>query len=182
MGRSAWCSSMPTATPATTISARVFHHGASFRRAVEEGLIDPKRTIQIGIRGSLNVADMWQFSYDSGMRVAEEARKVVGDDSAYLSFDIDSLDPVYAPGTGTPEPGGLTTLEAQRLIRDLGGLNFVGADLVEVSPPFDTGGITSMTAVAILFELLCMLAQARVRRDPIRPAQDGERAEPEFTG
>ncbi len=158
-----------------------FHHGAPFRRAVEEGLIDPKRTIQIGIRGSLNVADMWQFSYDSGMRVvsieefydrgwrwvAEEARKVVGDGSAYLSFDIDSLDPVYAPGTGTPEPGGLTTLEAQRLIRDLGGLDLVGADLVEISPPFDTGGITSMTAAAILFELLCVLAQARVRREPM---------------
>jgi len=157
-----------------------FHHGAPFRRAVEEGLIDPKRTIQIGIRGSLNVADMWQFSYDSGMRVvsieefcdkgwrwaAEEARKVVGDGSAYLSFDIDSLDPVYAPGTGTPEPGGLTTLEAERLIRDLGSLDLVGADLVEISPPFDTGGITSMTAVAILFELLCVLAQARVRREP----------------
>jgi len=116
-----------------------FHHGASFRRAVEEGLIDPKRVVQIGIRGSLNVADMWQFSYDSGMRVisieefhdkgwrwaAEEARKVIGGGSAYLSFDVDSLDPVYAPGTGTPEPGGLTTLEAQRLIRDLGSLDFV---------------------------------------------------------
>jgi len=156
-----------------------FHHGAPFRRAVEEGLIDPKRTIQIGIRrGSLNVAEMGQFSYGSGMRVvsieelydkcwrwaAEEARKVVGGGSAYLSFDIDSLDPVYAPGTGTPEPGGLTTLEAQRLIRDLGGLDLVGADLVEISPPFDTGGITSMTAVTILFELLCLLVQARVRR------------------
>jgi guanidinopropionase len=158
-----------------------FHHGASFRRAVEEGLIDPKRVVQIGIRGSLNVADMWQFSYDSGMRVisieefhdkgwrwaAEEARKVIGGGSAYLSFDIDSLDPVYAPGTGTPEPGGLTTLEAQRLIRDLGSLDFVGADLVEVSPPFDTGGITSMTAATILFELLCVLAQARVQREPM---------------
>jgi guanidinopropionase len=75
--------------------------------------------------------------------------------------------PVYAPGTGTPEPGGLTTLEAQRLIRDLGSLDFVGADLVEVSPPFDTGGITSMTAATILFELLCVLAQARVQREPM---------------
>jgi guanidinopropionase len=86
---------------------------------------------------------------------------------AYFSFDIDALDPAYAPGTGTPEPGGLTTLEAQRLIRDLGSLDFVGADLVEVSPPFDTGGITSMTAVVILFELLCVLAQARIRREPM---------------
>src|ERR1700736_2587674 len=79
------------------------------------------------------------------MPTAEAARKGIGGGSAYLSFDVDSLDPVYAPGTGTPEPGGLTTLEAQRLIRDLGSLDFVGADLVEVSPPFDTGGITSMT-------------------------------------
>src|SRR6266487_2853577 len=71
-------------------------------------------------------------------------------------------------GNRTPEPGGLTTLEAQRLIRELGGLDFVGADLVEVSPPFDTAGITSMTAATILFELLCVLAQARVRREPIR--------------
>jgi guanidinopropionase len=156
-----------------------FHHGAPFRRAVEEGLIDPKRVVQIGIRGSLSAADMWQFSYDSGMRVisieefhdrgwrwaADEVRKVIGGGSAYLSFDVDSLDPVYAPGTGTPEPGGLTTLEAQRLIRDLRGLDFVGADLVEVSPPFDTGGITGMTAATILFELLCVLAQARVQRE-----------------
>jgi len=158
-----------------------FHHGASFRRAVEEGLVDPKRVVQIGIRGSLNAADMWHFSYESGMRVvsieefhdkgwrwaAVEARKVIGGGSTYLSFDVDSLDPVYAPGTGTPEPGGLTTLEAQRLIRDLGGLDFVGADLVEVSPPFDTGGITSMTAATVLFELLCVLAQARAQRKPM---------------
>jgi guanidinopropionase len=106
--------------------------------------------------------------HDNGWRwAAEEARKVIDGSSAYLSFDIDALDPVYAPGTGTPEPGGLTTLEAQRLIRALGGLDFVGADLVEVSPPFDKGGITSMTAAAILFELLCVLAQARIQRRPI---------------
>ena len=103
--------------------------------------------------------------HDKGWRwAAVEARKVIGGGSTYLSFDVDSLDPVYAPGTGTPEPGGLTTLEAQRMIRDLGGLDFVGADLVEVSPPFDTGGITSMTAATILFELLCVLAQARAQK------------------
>jgi guanidinopropionase len=138
--------------------------------------------IQIGIRGSISVPGMWQFSRDSGMRVvpieelqdkgwrwaAEEARKVVGDGPAYFSFDIDSLDPAYAPGTGTPEPGGLTTLEAQRLVRELGSVDFVGADLVEVSPPFDTSGITAMSAVAILFELLCVLAQARARNKPVK--------------
>jgi guanidinopropionase len=155
-----------------------FHHGAPFRRAVEEGLIDPKRVIQIGIRGSLNTHDMWQFSFERGMhvvsieefhdkgwrRAAEEARTIVGDGPAYFAFDIDSLDPAYAPGTGTPEPGGLTTLEAQRMIRELASLDFVGADLVEVLPPFDPSGITSITAATILFELLCVLAQARVRR------------------
>src|SRR5262245_65742187 len=105
------------------------------------------------IRGSLNAADMWQFSYDSGMRVvsieefhdkgwrwaAGEVRKIIGGGSAYLSFDVDSLDPAYAPGTGTPEPGGLTTLEAQRLIRDLGGLGFVAADSVQIAQPFANG-------------------------------------------
>ena len=149
-----------------------FHHDAPFRRAVEEGIIDPKRTVQIGIRGSLNKAGIWQFSYDRGMRVVsieefndtEEGRKIIGESPAYVSFDIDSLDPAYAPGTGTPEPGGLTTLEVQRLIRELGSLDLVGADVVEVSPPFDTDGMTSMTAATILFELLCVLAQARVRR------------------
>jgi guanidinopropionase len=155
-----------------------FHHGAPFRRAVEEGLLDPTRVVQIGIRGSLNGPDMWEFSYSSGMRVieieefcdrgwqwvAEEARRVVGDGPAYLSFDIDSLDPAFAPGTGTPEAGGLTTREAQRLIRALDGLDFVGADLVEVSPPFDVGNLTTLAGVNILFEILCVLATARNRR------------------
>jgi len=151
-----------------------FHHGAPFRRAVEEGLIDPKRAIQIGIRGSLNQLDMWEFSRASGMRVvaieefadlgwrevARQARALIGDRPAYLSFDIDGLDPVYAPGTGTPEPGGITMIEAQRLLRELGGLDFVGADVVEVSPPFDPSGVTALNAATILFEILCLLAPA----------------------
>jgi guanidinopropionase len=155
-----------------------FHHGAPFRRAVDEGLLDPKRVIQIGIRGTTNVPDMWEFSHSSGMRVmyieefadrgwafaAEEARRIVGDGPTYFSFDIDALDPAFAPGTGTPEPGGMTTLEAQRLIRALRGIDFVGADLVEVSPPFDTAGITSMSGVSILYELLCLLAEAHAGR------------------
>lgn len=155
-----------------------FHHGAPFRRAVEEGLIDPRRTIQIGIRGSLNQPDMWKFSHDSGMRViyieefndkgwrwaAEQARQVVGNAPAYLSFDVDALDPVFAPGTGTPEAGGLTMIEAQRLIRELGTLDLIGADVVEVSPPFDTGTLTAQNAANVLFEVLCVLAQAAQRR------------------
>ncbi len=151
-----------------------FHHGAPFRRAVEENLLDPKRVIQIGIRGTVNDPNMWGFSRESGMRVLPmeefqdegwrfalaEAKRVIGDGPTYLSFDIDSLDPVYAPGTGTPEAGGMTTLEAMRLLRGLTGANFVGADLVEVSPPFDHGSITSLHGASILFELLCLLTAA----------------------
>jgi guanidinopropionase len=152
-----------------------FNHGAPFRRAVEEGLIDPKKTIQIGIRGAQNISEGWDYSRESGMRVvfieefaksgpaaiAAEARKLVGDMPVYLTFDIDSLDPVYAPGTGTPEIGGITTMQAQELLRSLRGLNYIGADLVEVSPPFDIGGMTAMTAATVLYEITCNLAEAR---------------------
>ena len=155
-----------------------FHHGAPFSRATDEGLLDPRRVIQIGIRGSSNDPDMWGYSKRAGMRVLpmdefhdrgwryalEEARRVVGDGPTYLSFDIDSLDPVYAPGTGTPEAGGITTIEAQRLLRGLMGIDFVGGDLVEVSPPFDVGGLTAFHGATILFEMLCLLADARRRR------------------
>ncbi|MBU3739791.1 MAG: agmatinase [Rhodoferax sp.] len=155
-----------------------FHHGAPFRRAAEEGLIDPRRTIQIGIRGSVNDPAMWQFSQDSGMRVvyieefddkgwqwaAEEARRVVGDGPAYLSFDVDGLDPVFAPGTGTPESGGISMREAQRFLRALEGMDFIGGDVVEVSPPFDPSGVTAMNAANILFEILCLLSTSLRRR------------------
>jgi guanidinopropionase len=152
-----------------------FHHGAPFRRATEEGLLDPKRVIQIGIRGTTNDPDMWGFSQRSGMRVlpmdelddkgwryaAEEARRVVGSGPTYLTFDIDSLDPSQAPGTGTPEAGGLTVLQALRLLRELRGIDFVGGDLVEVSPPFDAGTITAFNGASVLFEILCLLTEAR---------------------
>lgn len=155
-----------------------FHHGAPFRRAVEEGLLDPTRTVQIGIRGPLNDPDIWKFSHDSGMRVIyieefhdrgvratiDEARRVVGDGPVYVSFDVDGLDPVYAPGTGTPEVGGLTTLEAQLLIRGLQGLDIVGADVVEVAPPFDPTGNTALVGASLMFELLCITADALARR------------------
>ena len=155
-----------------------FHHGAPFRRAVDEGLLDPKRVIQIGIRGTTNDPDMWGFSQRSGMRVlgmdefqdkgwrfaAEEARRVIGDGPAYLTFDIDSLDPSEAPGTGTPEAGGIRAIEALRLLRGLRGINFVGGDLVEVAPPFDTGTITAFNGASVLFEILCLLAEVRCRQ------------------
>ncbi len=155
-----------------------YHHGAPFARAVEEGLLDPKRTIQIGIRGGVNDRDMWRFSHESGMRVIymtefyemglaaamAEARRVVGAGPTYVSFDIDSLDPAYAPGTGTPEVGGFTSLEAQLMIRALRGLDLVGADVVEVSPPFDPSGLTALTGASMMFELLCVLADAHATR------------------
>lgn len=151
-----------------------FHHGAPFSRAVEEGLLDPKRTIQIGIRGSVNDPDVWKFSHDSGMRVIyieeylemgykaviEEARRVVGDGPTYISFDVDALDPVYAPGTGTPEVGGYSTLEAQMMIRGLQGLNLIGGDVVEVSPPFDPSGNTALVGATLMFEILCVVADS----------------------
>jgi guanidinopropionase len=150
-----------------------FHHGAPFRSAVESGLLDPKRTIQIGIRGAQNFMDGIDFSLANGMRVIfieefsnlgvkkviNEAKKVVGDDQVYLSFDIDSLDPAYAPGTGTPEVGGITTLEAQQLIRGLKGLKFVGGDVVEVAPPLDKSGNTALVGATIMFEMLCLFAE-----------------------
>ena len=152
------------------------YHGAPFRNAVLGGVLDPERTIQIGIRGPAE--PVWEFSYDSGMTVihAEEfvelgvkevirkARDVVGDGSTYISFDIDGLDPVYAPGTGTPEVGGLTTREALALIRGLRGLNLVGGDVVEVAPQYDPTTNTARAGAQMMFEILCLLAEAEVGR------------------
>ncbi len=151
-----------------------FHHGAPFRLAVEEGLLDPKRTIQIGIRGGQNFMDGIEFSQSSGMRVVfieefaergvnaivEDARRVVGDGPTYISFDVDGLDPVYAPGTGTPEIGGITTLEAQQLLRGLRGLNLIGGDVVEVAPPFDPSGNTALVGASLMFDILCLVADS----------------------
>jgi guanidinopropionase len=156
-----------------------FHHGAPFRLAVEEGLLDPKRTIQIGIRGGQNFMDGIEFSQSSGMRVVfieefaergvsaivAEARRVVGSGPTYISFDVDGLDPVYAPGTGTPEIGGITTLEAQQLLRGLRGLNLIGGDVVEVAPPFDPSGNTALVGASLMFDILCLLADSLCARN-----------------
>ncbi|KLU24041.1 agmatinase [Caballeronia mineralivorans PML1(12)] len=150
-----------------------FTHGAPFRRAVEAGLLDPKRTIQIGIRGAQNSDEGWRYSLESGMRVVfieefeargvgaiiDEARKVVGDGPTYLSLDVDGLDPVFTPGTGTPEIGGLTTRETLALLRGLDGLNWIGGDVVEVSPPYDPSGNTALVAATLMYEILCLLAR-----------------------
>jgi guanidinopropionase len=155
-----------------------YTHGTPFRRAVEEGLLDPKRTVQIGIRGSIYSPDDMSFAESSGMRVIymeefvklgaakviEITRRVVGDGPTYISFDVDGLDPVYAPGTGTPEIGGMTTREAQEVVRGLQGLNLVGGDVVEVSPPFDPSGNTALVGATFLFEIMCLLADAVARR------------------
>jgi guanidinopropionase len=149
-----------------------FSHGTPFRRAVEEGFLDPGRTVQIGIRGAQNTEEGWNFSIKSGMRVifmeeftrlgveavVTEARRVVGNEPTYLSFDVDALDPAFAPGTGTPEIGGLTTREAQALLRGLRGLHLVGGDVVEVAPPFDLSGNTALAAATMMYEILCIMA------------------------
>lgn len=146
-----------------------FHHGGPFRQAVLEGVLDPQRTIQIGIRGSAEY--LWEFSADSGMTVihAQEidrigldeviarARQVVGDGPTYLTFDIDSLDPAYAPGTGTPETGGLTTREAQYILNGLKGTNLVGGDVVEVAPQYDATTNTAQAGAQMLFEILSLM-------------------------
>jgi guanidinopropionase len=155
-----------------------FTHGTPFKRAIEEGLLDPTRTIQVGIRGAQNSEESWQASEEAGIRVIymeefttlgiegalDEIKRVTGQGPTYLSFDIDSLDPAFAPGTGTPEIGGLTTIQAQALIRGLAGLNLIGGDLVEVSPPFDPTGNTSLVGASILYEIVCILAELIERK------------------
>jgi guanidinopropionase len=155
-----------------------YTHGTPFRRAIEEGLLDPKRVVQIGIRGSTYSADERDWPLKQGIRiisieefeamgseaVIQEARRIVGSAPTYVSFDIDALDPAFAPGTGTPEFGGLTPREVMRMLRGLRNLDLVGADVVEVSPPFDPSGGTALAAANIAFELLCLLAEAVAKR------------------
>jgi guanidinopropionase len=155
-----------------------YTHGTPFRRAIEEGVLDPKRTVQIGIRGTMYDAEDVTFGEKAGVRiirieeamekgtkaVMEEARRIVGDAATYVSFDIDMLDPVYAPGTGTPEVGGFTTFQAQQLLRGLRGLHIVGADVVEVSPPFDPSGLTAYAGATMMFEILCPMAEDVAKR------------------
>lgn len=149
-----------------------YTHGTPFRRAIEEGLLDPKRVIQIGIRGSVYDLDDDRWGLEQGIRiiyiedyfrmgpdaVIAEARRVAGDGPTYLSFDVDGIDPAFTPGTGTPEIGGYTPAEAQKMLRGLRGIDFVGADVVEVSPPFDQSGNTALVAANLMFEILALLA------------------------
>ena len=151
-------------------------HGTPFRRALEEGLIDTDRSIQVGLRGPVYDQDDVEMTEQLGMAMirapelhrrgaADVAREVYerasGAGPRYLSFDIDVLDPVYAPGTGTPEVGGATSVQALELLRGLAGLDFVGFDLVEVMPPYDVGGVTALLAANLAYEMLALAAVAR---------------------
>jgi guanidinopropionase len=153
-----------------------FHHGGPFRQAVLDGVLDPQRTIQIGIRGGAEY--LWEFSYDSGMTVihaeevpergipaiVEKARAIAGDGPVYVSFDVDSLDPGFAPGTGTPEVGGLLPREALQILRGLRGLDVVGGDVVEVAPQYDATTNTAHCGAQALFTILCLAVDALNRR------------------
>jgi agmatinase/guanidinopropionase len=151
-----------------------YHHGAFARHAVEEGLVDPSKMVQIGIRGPLAGGSDLDFVRKHKIKVitvddirAQNINDFVktlpkfDDTPTYMSFDIDCLDPVYAPGTGTPVPGGLTSYEAQRILRALCIPNLVGADIVEISPPYDHADITSLMGVDVMFEQLCTMAELK---------------------
>ena len=149
----------------------MFTHGTPFRRAVEENLLDPKRVIQIGIRGTQYDSEDIDFANSVGIRVIKideffdrgiqdvmaEAREIVGENETYISYDIDFIDPAFAPGTGTPEVGGPNSYEALKVVRELAGVKIVGADMVEVSPPFDPSSNTAYLGVSVMFELLCQM-------------------------
>jgi agmatinase len=151
------------------IDGSKFHHGGPFRQAVLAGVLDPERTIQIGIRGPAEI--FWGFSYESGMTVlhiedvdrigigavVEKAREVVGDGPTYISFDVDGLDPAFTPGTGTPEAGGLTPREAQAILHGLKGIDIIGGDVVEVAPQYDPTSNTAMVGAQMLFEIFSLM-------------------------
>ena len=149
---------------------QAYAHGSVFYHAIEEGLVDPHRMIQIGIRSPVQ-RDVWHWTVNHGVTilsaqdvhasgadaVADQIRRVTGDAPAYLSFDIDCLDPAFAPGTGTPEIGGLATWQAQAIMRRLHGVAFTGMDVVEVAPAYDVSEITALAAATMAWEYLALL-------------------------
>jgi len=153
-----------------TFEGSKFHHGGPFRQAVLDGVLDPERSIQIGIHGGAEF--LWEFSFDSGMtvlhveevaelgvrEVIDRARAVIGDGPTYVTFDIDGVDPGFAPGTGTPEVGGLTPREVLAILRGLAGANVVGGDVVEVAPQYDATTNTAQVAAQVLFTEACLVA------------------------
>ena len=150
-----------------------YTHGTPFRRAIEENLIDPKKYVILGLRGGLynpddmtwareqgvtiiTIDDYYKIGFEESMKIIKE---VIGNTPTYFTFDIDGIDPTFAPGTGTPEVGGFNVREAQMIIRDLSDINFVGADVVEVSPPFDLKNMTSLVGATVAFEILCTMTK-----------------------
>ncbi|WP_086428685.1 agmatinase [Staphylococcus cornubiensis] len=158
-----------------------YMHGTPFRRAVEEGLVDAKHSIQIGMRGPLygpediqdardlgyNVIPMRQVRQLGMEAVVERIRETVGDRPVFVSFDIDFIDPAYAPGTGTPEVGGPTSFEALEYVRRLDGLNIKGFDLVEVLPTYDSGEITAVVASSVIYEMITLIAMMKRRAEEV---------------
>ena len=142
-------------------------HGTMFYHAAREGLVDPARSIQIGIRTfyeetyGFTVLEAPWVHEQGAAAAADEIRRVVGDTRAYLSFDIDCLDPAFAPGTGTPVPGGLSTAQALAILRGLGGIDFAGMDIVEVAPAYDHAEVTALAAASLAYEYLVLLAARR---------------------
>jgi guanidinobutyrase len=146
-------------------------HGTPFRRAVEEGLIEGRRVVQIGLRGTGYSAADFDWGRQQGFRVVQaeecwhrslaplmaEVREQLGAGPVYLTFDVDGLDPSCAPGTGTPEIGGLSTVQGMEVIRGCHGLDLIGGDVVEVSPPYDPSGNTALLGANLLYEMLCVL-------------------------
>lgn len=161
-----------------TMLGATIAHGSPFRRAVEYGCLELTKVIQIGLRGNCYALDDFNWSISKGFRIVtarecwhkslrplmEDVRRMMGDHPVYLSFDIDALDPCFAPGTGTPEIGGLSVIQALEIIDGCAGLAIVGGDLVEVSPPYDMSGTTALTAANLLFEMLCVLPKVNRRQ------------------
>ena len=142
-------------------------HGTMFYHAVREGLVDDSRSVQIGLRTTndatlgFNILDARRVHRDGPESVAAEARRIVGDNKVYLTFDIDCLDPSCAPGTGTPVCGGLSTHQALEIVRGLAGIRLIGMDVVEVAPAYDVGEITALAGATLAAEFLCLLAARR---------------------
>lgn len=138
-------------------------HGTMFYKAVKMGLVDPARSVQVGIRTvnpdtlGVNIIDAREVHEAGPVATAQKIKSILGDNPTYLTFDIDGLDPAYAPGTGTPVWGGLTSAQASIMLRDLAGINIKGGDIVEVSPPFDTTGATAIAGAHIAMEIICLL-------------------------
>jgi agmatinase len=145
-------------------------HGTMFYKSVKAGLVDPERSVQIGIRTTtedylgVNVITAREAHEWGVARVVETIKGIVGDRPTYLTFDIDALDPAFAPGTGTPVWGGLASWQAAAMLRDLAGINLVGGDVVEVSPPYDTTGATAIAGAAVAYDLICLYHWARTQR------------------